>query len=273
MIAIDLKLQNLQNYVKELGNLAVAFSGGVDSTFLLHVAHQVLADKVVAVTVNSALFSHTELEETRQFTKSRNIRHIILDVDIFKIPHLAENPINRCYICKKALFIEILKTLANFDVRYLVEGSNIDDDKDYRPGSQAISELKVISPLRNADLTKQEIRTLSKRAGLLAYDKPSLACLASRFPYGEAITAEKLRAVEQAEQFLFSLGFKQLRVRAHNNLARIEIEHEAMEYAMKQDVRQEIYSKLQLFGFQYVSIDMLGYRMGSMNENLGETAQ
>lgn len=247
------KLSDLKDYLTRLGKVAVAFSAGVDSTFLLKIAHEVLGDNVVALTAKSSFFPQRELEEAKAFCQKEGIRHIIVDIDIENIRH---NPPNRCYICKRNIFEKFLAVANANNIENVLEGSNVDDESDYRPGMQAIKELGIKSPLRIAGLTKDEIRTLSNNY------KPSFACLASRFVYGEEITTDKLQMVEKAEQILFELGFKQFRVRIHGKLARIEVLPEQFEKLIKAD----IYSQIQALGFEYVTMDLKGYRTGSMNE-------
>lgn len=266
MDKIHIKLNNLQQSLKELGSAAIAFSGGVDSTFLLKVAHQVLADRALAITAISGLFPEREITEANELVIAEGIRHILYEMDEFAIAGFAENPVNRCYLCKKYLFSCFLEITARQGIPYLLEGSNVDDDRDYRPGNIAVRELGVLSPLREAGLTKTEIRRLSNEMGLPTWNKPSFACLASRFPYGETITREKLKAVETSERLLFDLGFNQVRVRRHGRLARIEVHPDEMEKLTSPGIREAIYAGIKQTGFTYVTLDMQGYRTGSMNE-------
>ena len=268
MSAIFEKCERLKNYLQELGSVAVAFSGGVDSTFLLKIAHDVLGDKAVAITASSNLFPRRELKESSAFCKGENIRQVIFSVDELAIEGFQKNPPNRCYLCKRAIFTKIKEIAAKNHLSCVAEGSNMDDNGDYRPGMQAIAELDIKSPLRQAELYKQEIRELSKELGLPTWDKPSFACLASRFVYGEAITEDKLNMVDRAEELLRPKGFTQFRVRIHDNIARIEILTSEFDKMMKVDIRQEIVQKFKDYGFKYVSLDLQGYRTGSMNETI-----
>lgn len=261
MTELSLKYKNLVNYLKNLENAGVAFSSGVDSTYLLKVAHDVLGDSVTAFTAKSALFPKRELEEAEAFCKKEGIRHVIVDMDIDLI---RDNPTNRCYICKRNMFEQFLKTAKISNIQILLEGSNVDDEKDYRPGMMAIEELGIKSPLKLAGLSKNEVRILSKEAGLKTFDKPSFACLASRVAYGEKISEEKLNRIQNAEQFLFDLGFTQFRVRLHGELARIEVL--PVDFGNLVSHREDIISKLKGLGFKYISMDLEGYRTGSMNE-------
>ena len=261
------KLQVLQEELRRLGSVMIAFSGGVDSTFLLQVAHLTLGDKALAITARSGVVPKRDLGEAEEFCNKYGIRHLYFDFDELAVPGFAENPPDRCYICKKTLFSNFLR-IAKENGAVLCEGSNMDDLGDYRPGLKALAELDVHSPLRVAQLTKAEIRLLSHELQLPTWNKPSFACLASRFVYGERITAEKLTAVDKAEQLLWELGFKQFRVRVHGNLARIEVLPEQLAEALSEPKRSEIHSRLHEFGFAYVTLDLLGYRTGSMNETL-----
>ncbi len=269
-IALE-KLEKLKAELKRLGKVCVCFSGGVDSTFLLQVAHLVLGDNAMALTARSGVVPKRDLQEAAAFTDSQGIKHIYFDFDELTVPGFSENPPDRCYICKKTLFTNFLR-LAEENGAALCEGSNVSDLGDYRPGLKALEELKVHSPLRVAELNKEEIRFLSHELKLKTWDKPSFACLASRFAYGEKITAEKLVAVDKAEQLLLDLGFKQFRVRVHGNLARIEVLPEQLQLAMQDDIRLKLYKEIKSFGFDYVTLDLIGYRTGSMNEVLAKKA-
>jgi uncharacterized protein len=260
------KLARLQTDLQSLASLAVAYSGGVDSTFLLKVAHEVLGEKVVAITAHGAIFPQRESEETRDFVKRHGIRHFMVENDLLGVEGFAANPPHRCYLCKKAIFAQIIMIAKENRLDQVAEGSNADDSGDYRPGLQAVAELGVVSPLREAGLTKAEIRELSKEMGLPTWDKPSFACLASRFPYGRPITAAKLAMVDRAEQLLLDLGFTQVRVRHHDEVARIEIIPEEFGKLWEADQSRRIYQAFRQIGFEYVALDIQGYRTGSMNE-------
>lgn len=267
------KLENLKNYLKELGSVAIAFSSGVDSTFLMKVAHDVLGEKAVAVTAVSCSFPVRELNEAKAFCECEHIRQFICDSEELDIDGFSKNPKNRCYLCKKELFSKILDIIHENGIEYVAEGSNMDDNGDYRPGLLAVAELGIKSPLRHVGLYKSEIRELSKAMGLSTWSKPSFACLSSRFVYGETINREKLKMVELAEEYLLQFNLSQVRVRIHGEkesgiIARIELAPDEIEKMMKDEVRNKIYNKFKEIGFDYVSMDMFGYRMGSMNETL-----
>ena len=263
------KYDQLIEYFKELGSVAVAFSSGVDSTFLLYAAHEALGDRALAVTLHSGVFPEREFDDAKAFTSSLGIKHVTVDVDQLQIEGFVQNPADRCYICKKYLFSKIFEVAKENGVNYVVEGSNKDDEGDYRPGLQAVKELGAKSPLRELGFTKAEIRAFSKEHGLPTAVKPSFACLASRVPYGETITAKKLEMIDKGEQLLLDKGFSQFRVRIHGeNVARIELLPEEMSRMADDELRTEIYDKFKEFGFAYVAIDLKGYRTGSMNETL-----
>ncbi|MCD7949489.1 MAG: ATP-dependent sacrificial sulfur transferase LarE [Erysipelotrichaceae bacterium] len=260
------KERQLEEYLLSLKSVAVAYSSGVDSTYLLKKAHDVLGDKAIAITASSPSFPKHELEESISFCQQENIKQIIFDTNELNIPGFAHNPKNRCYLCKYHLFSKIMEIAKENGINEVIEGSNMDDLGDYRPGLQAIQELNVKSPLREVNLYKQEIRDLSKQLHLPTWDKPSFACLASRFVYGETITLEKLEMVEKAEQFLIDMGFKQLRVRIHDKMARIEVERDdIIKIIENKDI---IDQQLKAYGFNYVTVDLHGYVMGSMNKEI-----
>lgn len=260
------KLDALCSLLKTYGRAAVAFSGGVDSAFLLYSAKTALGGNVIAVTADSEFFPPQERREAAGFCSANQIRQIIFRAEALQNPAIRQNPPNRCYLCKRMIFQRILEIAAGEGFDVVAEGSNTDDTGDYRPGMQAIAELGIRSPLRDVSLTKAEIRQLSKAHGLPTWDKPSLACLASRIPYGDPVTAEKLRMADSAEQFLRGLGFRQVRCRVHGNVARIEVLPEVLPEVLAH--RSEITDSLRAIGFRYVTVDLTGYRTGSLNEVL-----
>ena len=262
------KLDSLKSNLALLESVAVAFSGGVDSTFLLRVAHDVLGDNVIAVTASSCSFPERELREAEAFCKQNGIRHIVCKSEELDIDGFRQNPKNRCYLCKHELFEKIWAIAKEQNLAAVAEGSNTEDNGDYRPGLIAVKELGVKSPLREVGLSKAEIRALSKELGLPTWNKQSFACLSSRFVYGETISEEKLGMVDKAEQLLLDLGFHQVRVRIHGTIARIEILLDEFERIIDEDCRDKIYSTLKSLGFTYVTLDLGGYRTGSMNETL-----
>ncbi len=262
------KYNNLKTYISKFKSAAIAYSSGTDSTFLLKTAQEVLNNNVIAITASSCSFPKRELDEAIVFCKENNIRHYIVMSEELDIEGFSKNPLNRCYLCKKELFTKIKKIAKENNIENILEGTNKDDEGDYRPGMLAIQELGIKSPLRYAKLTKQEIRILSEELNLPTSNKPSFACLASRFVYGEEITKEKLQMVDKAEQLLLDLGFKQVRVRIHNLMARIELNETDFQKIIKQNIRQKIIKEFKKLGFTYISLDLQGYRTGSMNEML-----
>lgn len=265
---LQMKLDKLKKYIADLGSLAVGFSGGVDSSLLLAVAHEVLGERLIAVTGADASVPEREVNEAIAFCKERGIRHIICKVDPLKEEGYRHNGPDRCYFCKHGIFTEVKKIADENGIEYMAEGSNMDDIGDYRPGLRAAAELSVKSPLREAELTKSEIRLISKAMGLPTWSKPAYACLASRFVYGEEITEEKLHMIDTAEQFLIEHGFFEERVRMHGNLARIEVPPADIPKLAAEEIREKIYDRFREIGFLFVTLDLKGYRLGSMNATL-----
>lgn len=262
------KLTKLEDYIRDLGSLAVGFSGGVDSSLLLSVAHNVLGDKAIAITGADASIPERELTEAKKFCEERGIKQIICTVNPLQIEGFRKNSPDRCYFCKYGIFTEIKKLAEENGIKYAAEGSNMDDLGDYRPGLRAVDELSVKSPLREAGLTKSEIREISKAMGLPTWSKPAYACLASRFVYGEEITEEKLHMIDMAEQFLIEHGFYEERVRMHGNIARIEVPPKDIPRLASDEIREAVYKKFKEIGFLFVTLDMRGYKLGSMNETI-----
>ena len=265
------RLEALKELIASYGSVAVAYSGGVDSTFLAVVAHDVLGNNMLAVTSAGRVVPQRDIDRTRSFCAERGIAHEVVVFDELEVPGFKENPKDRCYHCKKALFTQMLEAARRRGIARLVDGSNKDDEGDYRPGLRALGELQIGSPLREVGMTKAQIRELSHAMGLPTWDMPSAACLASRFAYGEVITELKLRRVEQAEDLLHSMGFVQLRVRCHGangELARIEVDANEIARLAEPALRKEVVAKLTELGFKYVSLDLTGFRSGAMNEVL-----
>jgi len=263
---LEEKFSLLKENLKSLGSVAIAYSGGVDSTFLSKVAFDVLGENALAITARSETYPRSEFEEATRLAKEIGIRHEIIVSEELDIPEFSANPVNRCYHCKKELFTKLKEIASEHGMQHVADGSNFDDLDDYRPGMQAVDELGVRSPLKEAKLTKADIRELSKKLGLPTWDKPSFACLSSRFPYGNKITREKLTAVGEAEIFLKGLGIRQLRVRHHDKIARIEVAEDDMTILLQK--KEQIVKKLKELGYTYVTMDLQGYRTGSMNEVL-----
>jgi uncharacterized protein len=266
---IEEKFIKLKEIFRSMQKVVVAYSGGVDSTLLLRAAKESLGkENTVAVTALSPLYPDRELAEAKGMAQEMGVKHILIESNELEIEGFSKNPLNRCYLCKKELFEEIQNLARKEAISFVVEGSTLDDERDHRPGRKAIQELGIRSPLQEARFTKEDVRELSRTLGLPTWDKPSFACLASRFPYGEEITPEGLRMVDEAENFLFSLGFKQVRVRHYQNLARIEVYPEEMSRLMNGSLREKVVNCLKKIGYRYVTLDLQGFRSGSMNEVL-----
>ena len=265
---LEEKYKKLENILRDLGSVAIGFSGGVDSSLLVAVAAKVLENKAVAITVLSPFCPKLEGKEAETLAKNVGIKHILLQLNPLEDERVAKNPPDRCYYCKYGIFSKLQETAAKEGISYVVDGSNSDDNNDYRPGMKAIKELGIKSPLQEAGLTKADIRALSKKLNLPTWNKESAACLASRIPYGEQITKEKLGRVEAAEEYLTKFKFTHLRVRSHGDIARIEVGQEDFSLLGTQEVRNEINDALKKLGFSYVSLDLAGYRVGSLNEVL-----
>ena len=262
------KKEVLLDYLGKLDSLLVAFSGGVDSSFLLASAQQALGDRIVAVTATSSIHPCREQDEASKFTRERKISHIIFKSDETKIPEFLSNTPDRCYHCKKALSKEFLRIAKEKAISHVAHGANADDLEDYRPGFRAAEEAGIIAPLIDAGLCKDEIRFLAKEMGLSEWDKPAMACLASRFPYGSAITEKGLKMVEDAEEFLLNEGFRGLRVRHHGPVARIEISTSDLRKIVSDDKRKPIVEKLRSLGFEHIALDLEGYISGKMNRSI-----
>lgn len=262
------KLDRLASILRDYGSVLVAFSGGVDSTFLLKVAVDTLGDKVAAFTEASPLHQSWELTEARELAKQFGVRHVVIEADELEDPDFAANPVNRCYLCKKVIYGGARRIAGELGLAQIADGSNVDDQSDYRPGRQALVEMNIRSPLLEAGFTKNEIRAASRVLGLPTWNRQPLACLASRFPYGTTITVQKLRQVEACETFLRDEGFATFRVRYHGDTARIEVGADAIGRLATSPLRERVVAHFKAAGFTYVALDLEGFRSGSMNELL-----
>jgi uncharacterized protein len=261
------KLKELKGVIEGLESVLVAFSGGVDSTLLLKVSLDTLGrDNVLAVTAESETYPAEEIEGAKQLAEALGARWKLIHTEELSNECFAANPTDRCYYCKLELFSKLRRIADEEGLKHVLDGSNLDDTGDWRPGMRAAKELGVISPLKEAGLTKKDIRELSRGLGLPTWEKPSMACLASRFPYGHRITPEELRMVGEAERFLRKQGFRQVRVRHHGKLARIEVSPDQLERLALKGIRDEVVSKLKELGYVWVAMDLQGYRTGSLNE-------
>lgn len=260
------KLEKLREILKKMEKVAVAYSGGVDSTFLLNVAYDTLKDNVMAITARSSTYPEREYNDAVSFVKKLGVKHVTIVSEELEIEGFSGNPTNRCYFCKKELFTKIAQVAGQNGIKYIADGSNIDDLGDYRPGMAALKELGIVSPLREAGMSKEDIRKLSREMNLPTWDKQPFACLASRFPYGQEITQEKLGMVDKAEQYLLDHGFRQVRVRIHGDVARIEVASGERSRFFDEEVMDKVHDAMKEIGFKYVALDLRGYRTGSMNE-------
>ncbi len=261
------KYVNLLTYLKKLEKVVLAFSGGVDSTFLLKAAKEALGDELKAVTIQSPYIPKWEIEEAKQLIAKLEIAFEIVEAPI--IDEIRNNPENRCYLCKKAVFSQIKAIAEREGYLYVIDGTNFDDIGDYRPGLAALKELNIKSPLLECQLGKQEIRNLSKELGLPTWDKPPYACLLTRIPYGNELKEEDFIKIEKAEKYMMDRGFRAVRVRCHGNLARIEVDKKDKNKLFNEELLAEIADRLKEFGFTFVTLDLEGYRVGSFNETLG----
>ncbi len=262
------KLEILKEILREVKSALIAYSGGVDSTFLLKVARDTLGSDVLAVTADSPTYPSGEIQEARALAKKLSVRHLTIETEEFADSNFVSNPPDRCYYCKKELFSKLRKIARENHLNHILDGSNLDDEKDFRPGMRAAREFGVRSPLREAGLTKTDIRELSKKLDLTTWNKPALACLASRFPYGEPLTKKDLGRVEKAEKLLQDMGMGQVRVRHHGHIARIEVARRKMDRLLSDSYREKLVEKIKQLGYTYVTLDLEGYRTGSMNEVL-----
>jgi pyridinium-3,5-biscarboxylic acid mononucleotide sulfurtransferase len=260
------KLQELKELLQTLPGAVIAYSGGVDSTFLAVIAHQVLGERALAVTAVSPTYPEQQLEEARVLVAKYGLPHQVIHTNEFEDVHFVDNSSDRCYYCKSSLFQQLCRISAEKGWGVVLDGANVDDLSDHRPGHRAAGEMGIRSPLQEVGLTKQEIRDFSKGMALPTWNKPAYACLASRIPYGNKITPEALQRIDQAESFLSSLGLVQFRVRDHHPIARIEVAASELDRAWQ--MREKISAKLHELGFAYVALDMDGFRSGSMNEIL-----
>jgi pyridinium-3,5-biscarboxylic acid mononucleotide sulfurtransferase len=268
MELLDYKLQRLRECFGTMHSVMVAFSGGVDSTFVLRVAHEAIGDRVLALTTTSPTMPDDDRLNAIAIAQALNVRHLMVESNELEIPGYARNPVNRCYLCKHNLFTVCAAKAAELGIETIVDGLNLDDLRDYRPGIKAASEMQVRHPLVEAELTKTEIRELSRLLGLRTWDRAASPCLSSRFPYGTQITLDGLRRVERGEQALRALGFSVARVRYHGDVARIEVEVSEIERMLDATIRDAVDRQLREIGFRFVAVDLRGFRSGSLNEGL-----
>jgi len=263
------KRQRLSDFIAKTGKAAVAFSGGVDSSFLSYAAYEALRENAVAITVASPMLSKRELDDAKRVALAVGIEHILIEESVID-ERVAANPRDRCYFCKKNEFGAIIDAAKKRGIDTVFDGTNIDDEDDYRPGLKALRELGVLSPLREAGLSKAEIRELSRAAAIPVWNKPAFACLASRVPYGQKITKDVLLKIERGEEILRSFGFEQFRLRAHDNIARIEVARDERDKFFNEQALDEISRQIKSIGFTFAALELEGYKMGSLNSKITE---
>jgi pyridinium-3,5-biscarboxylic acid mononucleotide sulfurtransferase len=268
MNSLEIKLQRLRDSFGAMGSVMVAFSGGVDSTFVLRVAHEVVAERVLALTTISPTMPEDDRLNAIALALAFGVRHLMVESDELQIPGYAGNPVNRCYLCKHNLFTVCIEKARELGIEAIVDGLNLDDLHDYRPGIRAANEMQVRHPLVEAELTKAEVRELSRSLGLPTWDRPASPCLSSRFPYGTKITLDGLRRVERGERLLRSLGFSIARVRYHGEVARIEVEASELGRFLDAEIREAVDREMREIGFRFVTLDLRGFRSGSLNEGI-----
>ncbi|WP_353893221.1 ATP-dependent sacrificial sulfur transferase LarE [Proteinivorax hydrogeniformans] len=261
------RYDKLVDYIRKLESVVIAFSGGVDSTLVLKAAKDALGDNAVALTIHAPFHLNWEIEEAKEIAQKLGVRHEIIEFSDI-MPEIIDNPSDRCYLCKKKVFGEIKDFAETEGIRYVLDGTNADDDKDYRPGLKALKELDILSPLQSVKITKSEVRAISKNLQLDTWEKPAYACILSRIEYGQRIKEDDLQKIEDAETYLIDMGFATVRVRLHGQLARIEVAEQDLDKLLTPDTYKKVNSKLKSLGFSYVTVDLEGYRMGSQNEVL-----
>lgn len=269
-VSLQEQYDHLRNILNKAGSAIIAFSGGVDSTFLLKVCVDMVGDKALAITARSETFPKRELEEAKGLAERIGAPHLIIDTEELAAPGFSNNPPHRCFLCKSELFSKLKQIAEDRKIPWIFDGSNADDVGDFRPGRKAARQFGVRSPLEEAKLGKKEVRALSRMLNLPTWDKPAFACLSSRFPYHTKITESALRQIENAEDFLWNLGMREFRVRHHHTIARIELGPRELSLFLQTGRRHEIVQHLKSLGYKYVTLDLEGYRTGSMNETLSE---